>query len=390
MNAWIKSLVLIASVLLLALGYIKRDNNERQREKTNSQELSAISIRGSKRNDFRNIYKPLPNSEWPKVDNLACFDDGTKFEVGRFEHRAPTFMILGAMKAGTTALTDYIKEHSHVVGPNFETHFFDMEFANQELQTAEHGILKNKARRQLSDFYQSRILEGQLKKFKKRKGLVTYDDSPRYLFWSDRIPARVMCVSPWVKLIAVLREPVARAFSHYNMKLWGSTRRHIHGNATLVNVTFEEWIQNDIEDLKETGVLQDQIPAQQFIGSPEMNEAWKKYTRLGTHAPVGRGIYVIQIKQWFEAMKVARKKGSDLLIVNSEQMKAHTDLVYKNVLKFLDLPREPLVDNGKKNKGHYISVIDPKTNQLLRDIYKPFNEELYSLLGTNWGAIWEK
>lgn len=116
--------------------------------------------------------------------------------MGRF----PDFLIIGAAKSGTSFLHELLLGHPDVVfkrNPDVppandkEIHFFDAR-AYDRL-----GI----------DWYKGRFPFGE--------GVVTGEATPYYMF-CPRVPERVHRVMPAVKLIAVLRNPVARAFSDYH------------------------------------------------------------------------------------------------------------------------------------------------------------------------------
>lgn len=104
--------------------------------------------------------------------------------------RLPTFLIIGAPKAGTTALAGYLAEHPDVfVAPEKEVHFFDHQFYR--------GI----------DWYRGRFSCATTER-------AIGEASPTYMY-SSRTLERIALVLPHVRLIAVLRNPVDRAYSHY-------------------------------------------------------------------------------------------------------------------------------------------------------------------------------
>jgi hypothetical protein len=331
---------------------------------------------------FKNRAHPIPSKEWAKLDNHACIvnEEGDGRDLEKWQRRAPYVLIVGAMKAGTTALNHYLAEHSSVIsGKRKEIHFYDFHF---DKYATEKGILRRSARQAYADLYRRQTIG--LKVLQEDDSKIALDDSPRYLFWSDRIPARVLCVSPWVKILAVLRNPIDRAFSQYNMFL------NAAGKSRPVGFTFKQWIEEDIQDMKNTGLLQDSIPLSEFSGSAEEMVAWKAYTRLGTHAPLGRGLYAIQLRHWFKAFEEAGKSLDDIFIIQSELMKEKPALVYADVLKFLGLDDEPLVDEEEENfPGNYHIKLNRHTRKKLEELYAPYNQELYDLLGDDWGGVWD-
>ena len=107
------------------------------------------------------------------------------------------FLIIGAQKSGTTTLFQQLSEHSDVhVPPGKEVPFFTRDTVSAEdfqAFMAEHfGAVP-----------QGRLI-----------GKVT----PHYLV-DGRVPARIATFAPQAKLVAILRDPVDRALSHYRMSV---------------------------------------------------------------------------------------------------------------------------------------------------------------------------
>lgn len=110
------------------------------------------------------------------------------------------FVIVGAMKAGTTALDSFLAQHPDIcTSPLKETHFFatDMVFEGdgEPDYTWYHCFFDN---------YTGQKLIGEA--------------TPKYMF-HPHVPARLQAYNPEMKLIFMLRHPVERAYSHYIMSV---------------------------------------------------------------------------------------------------------------------------------------------------------------------------
>lgn len=106
--------------------------------------------------------------------------------------RLPTFLIIGVPKAGTSALAAWLAGHPEVfMVPGKELHFFTTGFWK--------GL----------DWYRAHFPANSEKQ---QFG----EASPGYLF-SERALPRMVDAVPDAKLIAILRHPVDRAYSHYWM-----------------------------------------------------------------------------------------------------------------------------------------------------------------------------
>jgi Sulfotransferase domain len=109
---------------------------------------------------------------------------------GRGPGRLPTFLIVGAMRCGTSSLNGYLRQHPQVaMGTPKEIHFFDREF--------ERGL----------DWYRMH--------FTSDPGVVAVGEAtPNYLF-DAAAPSRIATTLPDARLVILLRNPVERSYSHY-------------------------------------------------------------------------------------------------------------------------------------------------------------------------------
>jgi hypothetical protein len=112
--------------------------------------------------------------------------------------RLPDWLILGAAKSGTTSLAAWLAGHPEVyVTPLKEIHYFDREHARGE------------------QFYRDHFADARPDQ---RAGEAT----PAYL-WHPEVPARLVALLPDARLVALLRHPVDRAYSHYwHARNWGA------------------------------------------------------------------------------------------------------------------------------------------------------------------------
>ncbi len=111
------------------------------------------------------------------------------------------FLIIGAQKCGTTWLADMLRRHPQVfIPPEKEMFYFNRQFfESPELPNYNHS----KPISWYLAFFQN-AAPGQLKG----------EASPAYL-WDPAAPRKIFDFDPSLKLIAVLRDPVERAFSQY-------------------------------------------------------------------------------------------------------------------------------------------------------------------------------
>jgi hypothetical protein len=153
-------------------------------------------------------------------------------------------------------------------------------------------------------------------------------------------------------------------------------------------LSFHQYVLNDLAALQETGVIQnwDIVDFDTFFNSPAMDEAWRTYLNNGLNAPIGMGLYAIQVKPFLQLVD------HDFLAIQSEKLMLETDTTYGQVLDFLGLPRISLdwyhpVNHARKRDK---TKVDQETEHLLYQVFAPFNRKLGELLGNEWVGVWEE
>ena len=130
--------------------------------------------------------------------------------------KLPNFLIIGVQKAGTTSIYNYLREHPQVFMSQIkETNFLEKNWLDMPLeQRNKNGIITIEDYQELFSGVTGEIAIGEA--------------SPNYLFHYETSAARIKQYVPQAKLIAVLRNPVERAYSDYLMHL----RDSINGGNT--------------------------------------------------------------------------------------------------------------------------------------------------------------
>ena len=207
----------------------------------------------------------------------------------------PTFLVLGAQKAGTTSLHRYLSEDPAVLRASpKEVRYFS--------RTYDRGDRWYRAQFPL----RVRRVLGRL-----QVGVwpAVGEASPQYLF-HPLAPARVHAFDPLMKLIAVLRDPVDRAYSQYQMQLrWG----YEHGS-------FEEALALEEAELD--------AELAKFYDDPPV------YTTLVNRISyVARGRYAEQLERWLEFFP-----REQLLVLISEELVTEPARAMSSVARFLGIP----------------------------------------------------
>jgi hypothetical protein len=237
----------------------------------------------------------------------------------------PDFVVLGTQKGGTSFFYRLLTEHPLVRGAAAkELHFFDNKFAE--------GV----------GWYRRCFSEGE---HVDGHRTITGEASPSYLF-DQQVPQRMARIVPEAKLIALLRNPVDRAYSHYQMEV----RR---GKETR---SFEEATQEEMTSAEGQGNIVDV-----------------------SHAYLRRGLYAEQLERFsFFANR------DQLLVVKSENLFTRRLEVLERVLRFLKLPSFESTLPPPAGRATY-KPMDQGTRRRLEGFFAPHNERLYDLLSTDFG-----
>lgn len=125
----------------------------------------------------------------------------------------PNFLIIGAPKSGTSALYEYLKQHPQIyMSSNKEPHFFFFLNGDNDLAGKE-GI------REKTWLWNNRVtnMEDYVKLFEGVKNEKAIGEASTMYLYSKECPARIKKYIPDVKLIAILRNPIERCYSHFLM-----------------------------------------------------------------------------------------------------------------------------------------------------------------------------
>jgi hypothetical protein len=243
----------------------------------------------------------------------------------------PSVLIIGAQRSGTTSLFNYLVQHPDVLPPlGKEVHYFDLHYSR--------GL----------QWYRGRFPYN----YRLRGGSLTLDASPYYLA-HPLVPARVAPVLPEVKIIALLRNPVDRALSHYQHEL-RSGREFL---------TFPEALAHESERLagEEERLRNDP----QYYSH---NHHRYSYTR--------RGVYIEQLRRWEQHFP-----RSQLLVLQSEWLFHDPVAATSAVQEFVGLRPHRLKRYKPFFQGKYDRAMPAEVRTSLVAYFEPYNRELYQWLG---------
>jgi hypothetical protein len=267
-----------------------------------------------------------------------------KREIKRRTGVLPDYIIIGAMKCGTTSMYNYLVQHPNVrQAAKKEVHFFDWEY--------QKGLTFYRSQ------FPTRIYKEGMRIFRNHHFLCG-EASPYYLF-HPHVARRVAHDLPDVKLIAILRNPVDRAYSHY----WHWKRENIE------QLSFEEAVKSEPERL--AGELDKMLK----------DEFYESYN-YGYYSYLARGLYYEQLKKWRSYFPEEQ-----FIVIGFEEFHTKPLEIYKRVTRFLNLPDWELCSFRSHNAGKYPEMAK-EIRDTLNAYFAPHNQLLYDYLGVDFG--WNK
>lgn len=307
----------------------------------------------------------------------AANNNNNKTKKKKFQ--LPTIQLIGVQKGGTSALAVWLFYNGNIQRPQTfdgepffydkEVHFFDLK------HRYEQGM----------EFYAARF------NHTTTTTTSTSDGGGRHLLSMDatpdtfRFPERVREVydaagdhqAADVKILAVLREPIARELSMYN---------HMASDCrTLPPSQLTNWHKNV---LRKDGTIMSFGEFVNEITIPALENG-----KMGWDDKFGQtnryGMYASILFRWFKAFD--RKQ---ILVLSYEELKNDPDKLQDRVKQFLQADIEPgsfvgANDNSNPHKVK-LSSVSTKTKAKLKAIFDPLNEDLYELLEEHPGPPMEQ
>lgn len=237
-----------------------------------------------------------------------------KFQLKKLfpSKRTVNFIICGTQKGGTTALDAYLREHPEICMANEkEVHYFDTDrhFANGKPDYSQYHIS---------------FSPNELHK-------IIGEATPSYMYLYD-VPRRIWEYNPNMKLIVVLRNPIERAYSHWNMER----------SRNCEDLSFWNAIINERKRCRTVLPLQHR-----------------------TYSYVDRGFYLDQLRRlWTFFPK------ENILILKNEYMKKQPEKALEDVCKFLGVSPFRHVKAKNVHSRPYESDMTQKERDYLKNIFE--------------------
>jgi len=254
----------------------------------------------------------------------------------------PDFLIIGTKRGGTTSLFNYLLMHPGVLG------------LFPQLRGRKSTDYFYKERDRGEQWYRSHFhTEGYRKMMALKLGYrpVSGEASPYYQ-WDPRVAPQVRETNAGIKAIALLRDPVERAWSHH--------QERVHNGVEPLG--FEAAL--EAEDNRLEGEMGKMLADPNYYSSAHDFYSYRS-----------RGIYLPQIQNWHASFPA-----SQLLVLRSEDMYQDVQGTFDTVCNFLGIPPHQLPDTRVFN-AITTSKIPSAARDALSGFYEPHNAALASYLG---------
>lgn len=292
---------------------------------------------------------------------------------------------IGAMRAGSTSLYVGLSAHPEIFVPHIkESYYFVAEHMRQngeDTATIERYVAGGKYREQ--EAFESL--------YREQEGFKYYGDCSHYIIHSQTAET-IAAYNPDAKVIVSLRNPIDRMYSEYML-------RSREGSQKL---SFSDFVRENVEVNSSGGV------------------------EVLDHSFFQKGYYATQLCEWYKWFPK-----DQIMVIHFEDLEKKQSEVFASIYKWLgvDANYEPTVVRAQrggvpKSRRFYdlikrpsmakrtlkkivpLSVrwkmrdliyknllnkedVSEKTRKILREVYRPHNEDLTELTGVDYSGRWQ-
>ena len=308
-----------------------------------------------------------PRCYWKCVahDGISAWAAGRKYRLPETQTpawRKVDFMIVGTQKGGSTALHEYLKQHPSCWGSFYkETGFF-----------LYPHIFRNGY-----SWYMDRM-------WRKRPPLrfslendLLFESSTWYSYWPE-VPQRLYEYNPDLKIIFLVRNPVERAFSQYNVLLKWTKDKLLYEYLLypdrnrigllidrlldVENYPFTYWVKLEMEKIRRQGNCM-----------ADMADFFPDFLH--------RGFYYEQLERYYRFFPKEH-----VLVIENGELENERIRALRRIEDFLHIPH---IDWNEQNlEKHFVSKYETglshETYAEMANFFRPYNQKLFRLIGREY------
>lgn len=273
------------------------------------------------------------------------------FDALNNERLQALFFGIGAQKGGTTALYSYLAKHPELEATSVKE--LDYFYCDKRWARGKGRYLR----------------ELPLNKSKKDR-LWTYDISPHYMFGGEIVAKRIKELYPEAKIIALLRNPVDRAYSAWNMYL----------SHQAMDPDWYVAMYGKCKGAKQVEALhrRSRTFGQDFLADCNEELVQLEAGRRVEMPIVEFGFYKAQLAGYYQHFS-----SQNILILESEKFLAHRALTLARIERFLNLSAHEWAHTNLAPiyEGAYRRHVPREAKSVLTALYASENKGLSELTG---------
>jgi hypothetical protein len=250
----------------------------------------------------------------------------------------PGFIMIGAQRCGTTSLFRALTAHPQLMRPPFHkgVNYFDLNYYRGADWYRSHFPLAEIARRRTARYGPA----------------MAFEASGYYLYHPFALQ-RLAGDLPAIKLVAMVRNPVERAFSAYKHEFARGFEQESFERALALE---DERLAGEVDRMREDPI---------YESFPHRHHSYRR-----------RGQYAEQLERALAIVPAER-----LHVIQSEAFFRQPADEYRRLVSFLGLRPFELADYRQHNSRPGVPM-DPKTRRMLEEHYAPHDQRLTRLLGS--------
>lgn len=167
--------------------------------------------------------------------------------------------------------------------------------------------------------------------------------TPIYMYWNDA-PKRIWDYNPNIKLVVLLRNPIERAYSHWNMER----------SRNADKLSFLNAIESEHDRCREVLPLQHRV-----------------------YSYIDRGLYLEQLRRLWQYFPT-----DQVLVLKNEYLKEQPNNALQDVCNFLCVDQFESIESKNVHSRPYKSKMSEKERAYLRSIFQSEIKDLEQAL--NW------
>lgn len=225
------------------------------------------------------------------------------------------FLVCGTQKGGTSALNQYLKQHPEICMSDIKGLFYFSNDSYFAKGMADHSR------------YHSYFAP-------KTTHRILGETTPIYMYISS-VPERIWQYNPRMRIIVLLRNPVKRAYSQWNMMC-------DHGTESL-----DFWDALQSEEKRREGPFPPPL-------------------EYGAYSYIDRGRYLVQLQRFYQYFPK-----ESVLALKSEELNKNPQLVLNKITDFLGVSRFARVKPITKHSISYQAPMKTKEREFLISVFEP-------------------